>query len=375
MSKIEFPNKGVGDQFSASEANEIKSSVNSLYDDVETISDDIQDLIDSKPITTATETNLTGLLYGNGVSVVSVDVGNGLSLASNTLSNDGILGSTGATDNAILRADGTGGATLQSSGVTISDNNEVLIVSGASSAIPLRVRGAASQTGNLQEWQNSAGTIQARIANNGEIISSTASINTISGTIINLGSGAVGGAVNLRGASSSNGSYGILYSLNRDATCLVAHSQGGGRNIIMGRAGTNGILSEELVVITTGATPMTGFNGCYFGRGTESSGATTLPIRATRAQNSNQTATDLILSPGVSRGNAPPAKIRLQQTTPVESGTTLQEYRIAFEIDGNNTNDETPMLLLDCNKGTLQRVSIGDIDSGGMGFKVLRIPN
>lgn len=34
----------------------------------------------------------------------------------------GIGGSTGATDNAVLRADGTGGATAQSSGVTISDN-------------------------------------------------------------------------------------------------------------------------------------------------------------------------------------------------------------------------------------------------------------
>jgi len=135
MSKIEFPNKGVGDQFSASEANEIKSSVNSLYDNVETISDnvdiisdnvdiisdDVQDLINSKPITTTTETNLTGLLYGNGVSVVSVDVGNGLSLASNTLSNDGILGSAGSTDNAVLRADGTGGATLQTSNLTIDD--------------------------------------------------------------------------------------------------------------------------------------------------------------------------------------------------------------------------------------------------------------
>lgn len=46
-----------------------------------------------------------------------------------------IGGSTGATDNAILRADGTGGATVQSSGVTIDDSNNIstpgTITSGA----------------------------------------------------------------------------------------------------------------------------------------------------------------------------------------------------------------------------------------------------
>lgn len=38
----------------------------------------------------------------------------------------GIAGSLGSTDNAIPRADGTGGATLQSSGVTINDSNGVV---------------------------------------------------------------------------------------------------------------------------------------------------------------------------------------------------------------------------------------------------------
>jgi hypothetical protein len=50
----------------------------------------------------------------------------------------GIGGSTGSTDNAVLRADGTGGATLQNTGVTIDDSNNVLTPGylrvGASSA-------------------------------------------------------------------------------------------------------------------------------------------------------------------------------------------------------------------------------------------------
>lgn len=42
----------------------------------------------------------------------------------------GIGGSTGATDNRVLRADGTGGATLQSSGVTIDDTGNITAASG-----------------------------------------------------------------------------------------------------------------------------------------------------------------------------------------------------------------------------------------------------
>jgi hypothetical protein len=38
----------------------------------------------------------------------------------------GIGGSTGSTDNAVLRSDGTGGATLQNTGVTIDDSNNIL---------------------------------------------------------------------------------------------------------------------------------------------------------------------------------------------------------------------------------------------------------
>jgi len=55
-------------------------------------------------------------LYVDSSGVVSTKGSNGQVIKS-------IGGSTGATDNAILRADGTGGATLQNSGMTIDDTN------------------------------------------------------------------------------------------------------------------------------------------------------------------------------------------------------------------------------------------------------------
>ena len=53
--------------------------------------------------------------------------------------NGTLAGSTGSVDNAVLRADGTGGVTAQSSGVTISDNGSTLIngSTGVSMAFPL----------------------------------------------------------------------------------------------------------------------------------------------------------------------------------------------------------------------------------------------
>jgi hypothetical protein len=55
-----------------------------------------------------------------------LDLGTGLAISGTTLNNTGSLTGTGTVDNAILRADGTGGATLQPSPVSISDVNTSL---------------------------------------------------------------------------------------------------------------------------------------------------------------------------------------------------------------------------------------------------------
>lgn len=62
----------------------------------------------------------------------------------------GVGGSVGATDNAVPRADGTGGDTLQASGVLIDDSNNVSLVSVDASGGPSRFRGdLVSQSDNF----------------------------------------------------------------------------------------------------------------------------------------------------------------------------------------------------------------------------------
>jgi hypothetical protein len=46
-----------------------------------------------------------------------------------------------------------------------------------------------------------------------------------------------------------------------------------------------------------------------------------------------------------------------------------------IQCDGTTTAGQTAMLLWDVDNGTLERVTVGAADSGGTGFKVLRIPN
>lgn len=46
-----------------------------------------------------------------------------------------------------------------------------------------------------------------------------------------------------------------------------------------------------------------------------------------------------------------------------------------LEIDDDQTPGNTAMLLYDVDTSSVQRVTVGVADSGGVGFKVLRIPN
>jgi hypothetical protein len=69
-------------------------------------------------------------------------------------------------------------------------------------------------------------------------------------------------------------------------------------------------------------------------------------------------------------GSANGARVSVE-TTPNGSATRAEAAR----FDGNATAGETRFMLYDVDNGTLERVSVGAADSGGVGYKVLRIPN
>lgn len=54
---------------------------------------------------------------------------------------------------------------------------------------------------------------------------------------------------------------------------------------------------------------------------------------------------------------------------------TFAADRTLGQFDNEGIAGDTALWLFDVNSGTLKRVSVGAVDSGGAGFRVLRIPN
>ncbi len=68
-----------------------------------------------------------------------------------------------------IRSNGALGGSASNSPSIQFTSDELIVSPGATTYVGMKVRGAASQTGNLQNWENSAGTVLTRIASTGSI--------------------------------------------------------------------------------------------------------------------------------------------------------------------------------------------------------------
>ena len=134
------------------------------------------------------------------------------------------------------------------------------ILTNSASVLGLVIRGAASQTANLQEWQDSAGTVLSYITSAGNTqvpimgVGSTA-LNTLGGTLRVMNSGAAAVGVTVRGAASqtanlqqwqdsagtvlasvdSTGTF--TNSIAGNTTALSVSQNAGGRTLVFGSTG------------------------------------------------------------------------------------------------------------------------------------------
>jgi len=93
------------------------------------------------------------------------------------------------------------------------------VAANSSTTVGAVIRGAASQSANLQEWQNSAGTVLASVSSGGNILGSQ--IRTISSSVLLTETSAGGGITMLRSTSANinpGTNFGRLYF--RDGTTL-----------------------------------------------------------------------------------------------------------------------------------------------------------
>jgi hypothetical protein len=119
---------------------------------------------------------------------------------------------TGSAQATITRGSGFNAALT----ITNLGTGGMFFANGNAGAVVVRVKGYPSQTANLQEWQNSAGTSLARVANNGNMVAQefyttggvfAAGISTLTGLIV-LGESFSGGTIRMTRATATQPSPG-----------------------------------------------------------------------------------------------------------------------------------------------------------------------
>jgi hypothetical protein len=137
------------------------------------------------------------------------------------------------------------GAYLDSNSV----GNSLVVFQRVATAVNLIVKGAASQTADLQQWQDSAGTVLASVTSGGNIATTGAvSINTAGTGTVNLGDGSISKSPGAGFSFNSGISASFLGTGGASATSLiplfVAFQSATAKTVIRGAASQTANLQE-----------------------------------------------------------------------------------------------------------------------------------
>ena len=303
----------------------------------------------------------TLLVAGTNISITYNDAGNTLTIA-NTAGSASPGGSSGQVQ--FNSAGSFDGATAV---VYASTGQHVTVTAQAATTTPVVVIGAASQSAPLFVGKTSAAASVASISVAGEL---------------KLGDDAAKPYFR----AYSSGTNGILELARQgvNVTGLVLSGTNSDATITAGTAAEGIKMGSGIVSVTPANTPFSGtvnnttahtFTVRADTNTVRSRAGSTIKLVGGDAFSTNFAAGPIYVQTGRGTGSGAGSEIYFQGTIPEASGTTLHTYRDLARMDANTASGETPLLLLDIGTGTLKRVSIGAADSGGTGFKVLRIPN
>ena len=273
-------------------------------------------------------------------------------------------------------------------GIRTSSPDSILhIVSPSSSEIGQIIQGAASQSANLTEWQDDSGNTVLEVQPNGNI-----SQNVDGDKLWTMK--AAGGVPEAR--VYQQGTTTLFQALAGNAYLQAAN----GDVYILNSAGTQMRFRTNGAYIGASATPAGQLH-----IGNQLATRVGLVVQGFAGQTANltewqdSTGTNLISieDNGLLRSTAPiitegtlyvgtssGATFRMQRAganyieannaagiIQIRTGGTNQ----SAQFDADTTAGNTRFLVYDVDNGTLERVSVGAADSGGAGYKVLRIPN
>jgi hypothetical protein len=113
----------------------------------------------------------------------------------------------------------------------------------------------------------------------------------------------------------------------------------------------------------------------YCGNGATDATPSASTVQGTGGNGSNVAGADLKIAGGKGTGTGGGGSVKIQTAPAGSSGSSLNSLVDAGEFDDDTTAGNTRFLLWDVTAGTLKRVSLGAADSGGTGYKVLRVAN
>lgn len=284
----------------------------------------------------------------------SIIIGQGASWLSSSL-----VGATGVVIGAdtVLSGSSGGGIVVIGSNITSTSGfgNAVIIGSGTTT-------GAAGGTGNSSVLIGPSVSLTA----GSNVVAIGASVTVSQSEIVCIGSGA--SATGLQStvigeAASSTGSSGVAIGNAASITHFsamvlgVAVSSAANNSVVIGHS--NGY---NLVVI--------GGNGA-----SNAAPTATITWRGTNGNGANLVGSAIVLSTGLGTGTGASSNIDLQVGIPVGAGSGQHTAQTGLRVSRSVVAADTWLMVFDVDNATLERVSVGAADSGGVGFKLLRIPN
>jgi len=343
------------------------------------------------------------IIVGGGVGAVAPFALNFIPFVSNTdppsISTTDFLFvvPTGATRGLIVGTDPDATATerLRITGGMITEgagNESVLIGRGALApsvgAVAIGRLAASGATassvaiGNSASCVGGSGVAIKGTINSGGSFNSVAIAGTVTGTV--NGSVAIGGSTAADGGiaigmgAAANGVAGIAIGFAVTVSPTGGIGIGGGvgightNSIMIGAGGT--FAAQQLNIGTnTSALPI---NTVIVGHGSNTIGTPTgVLFRLTNSSGADNAAGNYTVQPGISTGNAVAGDFRVDVGVPGASSSVLQTVTTRLAVRATVTALDTWLMIYDVDNATLERVSVGAVDSGGVGFKLLRIPN
>lgn len=317
----------------------------------------------SRPATTATASNV----IGKGATVANALSG-GVAIGDNAVisagSNSTVVGANSSSAN-------PNGSTIVGATSTIGAGyNAGVTVVGTGIAIGA---GSGGVSGDLTFIGRSV-TLTGGTNFNSVVIATAVAISAGLGRSVLIGGSDGAGSVGASCDSNVVIGYRFIVAANKSNSISVGAQNSVQHNSVILIGGNLTSFADNQCLI--GGPQFSGFiNSVVIGSGDTNGTQHDVTVRLTNATGADKPGNALTVQAGLATGAGASGPLNLNVSVTAGSSSILNASRTGVRVSYTPTAGETYLMVYDVDNATLERVTVGAADSGGAGFKVLRIPN